>query len=70
MTTESPIPFITLAADAERDRRYNLCKLCDRFDIANKTCLEDNAVMPVKTCWQDSTCPLSRWGVAEDTITE
>ena len=69
MTVEVPIPFILLAEDAERDRRYNLCKQCDKFDSPTKTCTECNCIMPVKTCWLDSTCPLGNWGLAEDIIT-
>jgi hypothetical protein len=61
MTFQVPIPFILLAEDDERDRRYNLCKECNKFDTVTRTCTECNCIMPVKTCWQDSTCPLNKW---------
>lgn len=60
MTTNTSIPWTTLVDDEERDRRYSICKSCDKF-TENKTCSITNAIMPVNTVWADASCPTAKW---------
>lgn len=60
MTIQIPIPWLTLVEDEDRDRRYALCKSCEKFTQL-KTCEVCSCVMPVKVCWADAECPEGKW---------
>lgn len=45
----------------ERDRRYGICKGCDRLFKPTRTCKECGCFMSLKTWLKDATCPLGKW---------
>jgi|DEB0MinimDraft_10_1074344.scaffolds.fasta_scaffold28881_3 hypothetical protein len=51
-----------LTTEAERKRRYSICKKCPHLRAWTKTCEKCNCFMPVKTKIQEVSCPIGKWG--------
>ena len=45
----------------EYHRRYNICKLCERFDTKWKKCLDCGCFMPLKCKISVAMCPQNHW---------
>ena len=45
-----------------RDRRFNICKECDRLFKPTRTCKECGCFMAMKTWLRLAECPLGKWG--------
>jgi hypothetical protein len=43
------------------DARYEICKVCDRFNHITTQCKECGCVMKLKTKLEHATCPLNLW---------
>lgn len=48
-----------------RDKRYDICKECDRLFKPTRTCKECGCFMGLKTWLKTSECPLGKWGMSE-----
>jgi hypothetical protein len=42
-------------------KRYEICKSCDEFRGASKTCSLCNCLMPAKVRIPSMTCPAGKW---------
>ena len=51
-----------LTTEAERKRRYSICKKCPHLRAWTKTCEKCNCFMPVKTKIQEVSCTIGKWG--------
>ena len=49
----------------EYHRRYNICKLCERFDTKWKKCLDCGCFMPLKCKISGAMCPKGLWGIVD-----
>jgi len=49
-----------------RDTRFDICKGCYRLFKPTRTCKECGCFMAMKTWLKQATCPLDKWGIAED----
>jgi hypothetical protein len=58
---------MSLVEDDTRDARYAICKSCEFF-TAQKTCEKCQCIMPVKTVWADSECPIGKWAKVTDSL--
>ena len=50
-----------LVSKEVKEKRYNICKNCDRFKKFNKICEICLCFMPAKTRFADSECPKGKW---------
>jgi len=46
-----------------RNKRYDICKGCDRFSAPTKRCKECGCFMAMKTWLKGASCPLDKWDV-------
>jgi hypothetical protein len=44
------------------DRRFDVCRKCDKFDPTLERCRECGCFMRVKTKLAGMKCPLNKWG--------
>jgi len=44
-----------------KDKRYSICKSCDRFKKPNKICEMCLCFMPAKTKLVGAECPTGKW---------
>lgn len=58
------------ASKDEYHRRYNICKLCERFDTKWKKCLDCGCFMPFKCKISSAMCPQQKWGSTESVAEE
>lgn len=54
----------------EYHRRYNICKLCERFDTNWKKCLDCSCFMPLKCKISIAMCPQNHWTSTESVSNE
>lgn len=52
---------IRLVDDEEYKRRFNICKMCDRFEYGS-TCMVCGCVMQVRARLKDGKCPYPKNG--------
>lgn len=41
--------------------RYNICKICEKFNSITKQCFVCFCFMPAKVKFESSKCPLEKW---------
>lgn len=44
------------------DKRYEICKKCEKFKTHLKLCGICKCFMPVKTKLRGTSCPIGKWG--------
>jgi len=54
--------FAPMQPGSFAERRYEICKGCDKFRPQVRQCKECGCVMPVKVRIADATCPFDKWG--------
>lgn len=69
---QSAAKFNTLRlTDAQRERRYDICKACEWLYKPSMSCKKCGCFMGVKTYLPNSECPIGKWGKEErDNSTE
>ena len=50
-----------LVSNKVKEKRYNVCKSCDRFKKINKICEVCLCFMPAKTKLAGAECPKGKW---------
>lgn len=56
--TENSSLFVS---QEEAQKRYDICKECDRFMLITTQCKECGCVMKIKAKIRSSECPLKKW---------
>jgi ribosomal protein L32 len=56
--------FKTVSEQVKQER-LDICKGCDEFSSALRSCKQCGCYMPAKAMFANSTCPLNKWAESE-----
>ena len=49
------------ASDFEQQRRYNICEVCEYFELKSQRCKKCGCYMKNKVTFQSASCPVKKW---------
>lgn len=53
--------YVRLVDEETREKRFSICKSCDKFNKGTKTCQVCGCFMPAKTKFARASCPINKW---------
>lgn len=57
--------MLKTVSEQVKQERLTICKSCDRYSSALRTCKECGCYMPAKAMFAATNCPINKWQEAE-----